>query len=80
MDISIPIEINRNLERFRVFLKEHLSPDAPAWYRQGKVPVEFYRAMGKGGWFGFAIRRGRSKGNAGKKSKIVILQILPFLM
>lgn len=58
MNFNLPIAVTEEMERFKGFLNEYLTPELPAWYRQGAIPREFYRAMGKGRWFGFEMKNG----------------------
>jgi len=56
MDFSLSRELIEDLERFKGFLKEQLSPHLPAWYGQGEIPKEFFQSMGGGGWFNVDYR------------------------
>ncbi len=50
MNFSIPRELIGDVECFKDFLKEHLSPHLPAWYGKGEIPKEFFQAFGEAGW------------------------------
>ena len=52
MDFSIPDAIAEDVFRFESFLDHHLKPHLSQWYKKGEVPVDFYRSLGKEGWFG----------------------------
>ena len=52
MDFSVPETIANDITRFKSFLDEHLKPYLSSWYKKGEVPVDFYRKLGTGGWFG----------------------------
>jgi alkylation response protein AidB-like acyl-CoA dehydrogenase len=56
MDFSIPALLAEELENFKDFLKIHLKPHLTSWYKNGEVPIDFYRAMGQGGWFGIKMK------------------------
>ena len=47
------------MARFDAFLKSHVVPKAPLWYKEGAIPRSFFLDMGQGGWFGFSLRDGR---------------------
>jgi len=59
MDFSIPENYARDVEDFKVFLKEKLMPNLSGWYRDGAVPRSFHEAMAEAGWFGFEMKEGR---------------------
>ena len=52
MDFSVPDTIEDDIRRFKFFLAEHLKPYLSNWYKKGEVPVDFYRKLATGGWFG----------------------------
>lgn len=53
MDFSIPVELASELADFDAFLKKKVSPNLPAWNREGIVPRSFFQMMGSAGWFGY---------------------------
>ena len=59
MDFSIPDETLKDKKIFKAFLKEHMAPNLTSWHQEEAVPKDFYRAMGKGGWFGFEFKAGQ---------------------
>lgn len=59
MDFEIPSVLNKDAERFKVFLSEHLVPNVSSWYQERAVPRTFFLAVGREGWFGFEIKEGR---------------------
>lgn len=59
MDFSMPAQLSEDLERFKAFLGEHLTPNLSKWYEEGAVPRSFHRAVGEGGWNGFEYKGGR---------------------
>jgi alkylation response protein AidB-like acyl-CoA dehydrogenase len=59
MNFEIPSELNKDTERYKEFLKEHLVPNVSSWYQGGAVPRSFFLAVGREGWFGFEMKEGR---------------------
>lgn len=59
MDFSIPQDVTRDLERFKVFLDKHLTPNLAGWYREGSIPREFFRELGREGWLAYKRENGR---------------------
>ncbi len=51
--------LKREQTRFRQFLMDEVLPFLSSWNRSGRIPKEFFRQMGNGGWYGFAVRNGR---------------------
>ena len=56
MDFSFPQDVNRDLERFKDFLSQHLVPHLSTWYHEGAVPREFFRELGRDEWLAAARR------------------------
>ena len=62
----------REMDRFQTFLDAELRPHVSRWYREEtRVPAEFFRAMGDGGWFGFAWKEGRLVKHAGLRESLI---------
>ena len=59
MDFSIPEPLASEIEEFKSFLRAQLKPHLSAWYKSGKIPLEFYRSMAASGWFGIQWSDGR---------------------
>ena len=59
MDFAIPSEISQDLDRFKDFIRIHLTPNLSTWTREKKIPADFFHSMGKGDWYGFRIEGGR---------------------
>jgi alkylation response protein AidB-like acyl-CoA dehydrogenase len=59
MDFAIPQDLQDELDRFREFLAGDMTPRVSEWYRQKKLPREFFEKMGAGGWYGFEASQGR---------------------
>jgi len=59
MDISIPSELKREIEKFKKFLQLEVERDIATWYKDREVPRQFFLAMAAGGWFGFKFEQGR---------------------
>jgi alkylation response protein AidB-like acyl-CoA dehydrogenase len=59
MDFAIPRAITEDIARFKDFIKNNISPNLPSWNRQRRLPPEFFRQMGEGGWFGLNFSDGR---------------------
>ena len=53
MDFSLPGTYVEALHRFTDFLGTYLKPNLSRWYRDGAVPRDFFRELGRGGWLGF---------------------------
>ena len=59
MDFSIPENINRDSEDFKSFLNTKLKPQISSWYKEGAIPVDFFRLMASGGWMGILWDNGK---------------------
>jgi alkylation response protein AidB-like acyl-CoA dehydrogenase len=59
MDFEIPSGLNKDAERFKVFLSEYVMPNVSSWYQERAVPRTLFLAVGREGWFGFEIKEGR---------------------
>ncbi|MGD8367588.1 MAG: acyl-CoA dehydrogenase family protein [Desulfobacterales bacterium] len=59
MNFSIPEALVLERKEFKDFAKAHVGGPLPSWTRSGEIPKSFFRHMGKGGWYGFRLRRGR---------------------
>jgi alkylation response protein AidB-like acyl-CoA dehydrogenase len=59
MDFETPQHLQNDLERFREFLAEHMASCISEWYREKKLPREFFEKMGMSGWYGFEVAQGR---------------------
>ena len=59
MAFLISASLTEEQTRFRQFLKDEVLPFLSSWNRSGRIPKEFFRKMGKGGWYGFGVRAGR---------------------
>jgi alkylation response protein AidB-like acyl-CoA dehydrogenase len=53
MDFRIPSEFDENLQNFKQFLAERLTPEMAKWYDGKQIPREFFRDLGERGWLGF---------------------------
>ena len=58
MDINIPELLQSDIQRFREFLGIHMTPQLSAWRRDGRIPMEFFNAMGREGWFACEAKDG----------------------
>ena len=58
MDFSLPGAFVEDLGHFREFLRTHLKPNLSRWYKDGEVPRDFFRELGRGGWLGYERRDG----------------------
>lgn len=61
MDIPLPDDLNRDLERFEDFIRNRIVPHINGWYRRGTLPAEFFQEMGENGWLGIRWEAGRLK-------------------
>jgi alkylation response protein AidB-like acyl-CoA dehydrogenase len=52
MDFRIPEEFDENLESFKLFLTERLTPNLSKWYAQKEIPRDFFQELGARGWLG----------------------------
>jgi len=59
MDFGIPQHLQDELDRFRVFLADHMAARISEWYRQKEIPRKFFEKMGIAGWYGFEVSQGR---------------------
>jgi alkylation response protein AidB-like acyl-CoA dehydrogenase len=58
MDFSISQDVARDLERFQAFLDTHLLPRLSVWYREGAVPREFFKELGREEWLAYNLKNG----------------------
>lgn len=58
MDFSIPTDISREIEEFNHFIAANLKPHMSSWYKNGEVPIDFFRLMASGGWLGIQWQNG----------------------
>jgi alkylation response protein AidB-like acyl-CoA dehydrogenase len=56
MDFAIPKAISRDLDRFREFIRTHLTPNLSSWTQKKELPAELFHHMGKSGWYSFKIK------------------------
>jgi alkylation response protein AidB-like acyl-CoA dehydrogenase len=71
MDFSIPGTLSKDLEEFKLFLKDRVKSKLPEWYRRREIPLEFFREMGSGRWYGIAYQSGELiKGSALREALI----------
>jgi len=59
MDFTVPEDIRGELELFKSYLKRRIKPDLSTWYKNGDLPIQFYRDMGRNGWFGMQWKENR---------------------
>jgi alkylation response protein AidB-like acyl-CoA dehydrogenase len=59
MDFSIPEKLSEEVTRFNEFIRSTIIAELPKWYKNQKIPVDFFQTMGKGGWFGIELKEGR---------------------
>ncbi len=52
MDFQIPAEFIENLERYKEFLSERLTPNLSKWYAEKEIPRDFFRELGARDWLG----------------------------
>jgi len=52
MDFTIPAPLQSDIQRFREFIGTRMRPQLSGWQRDGHIPMEFFNAMGREGWFG----------------------------
>ncbi|KPJ76240.1 MAG: hypothetical protein AMJ54_12405 [Deltaproteobacteria bacterium SG8_13] len=52
MDPTLPDERIKEISEFRSFLSEQVRPNLSGWYKNGQLPVDFFRTFGEAGWFG----------------------------
>lgn len=53
MDFHIPAEYHKDLESYKQFLAERLTPHLSKWYSEEAIPPAFFYELGAGGWLGF---------------------------
>ena len=59
MDLSIPTEIQKELERFKGFLKREVKPQLSSWVKSGRIPDRFFGSLGEQGWYGIQWQGGK---------------------
>jgi alkylation response protein AidB-like acyl-CoA dehydrogenase len=55
MNDSLSPELACDMAGFREFLDTQVTPRIASWNRSGHIPMEFFQAMGDGGWYGFSV-------------------------
>jgi alkylation response protein AidB-like acyl-CoA dehydrogenase len=71
MDFSIPTAFSNEIENLKEFLKKNVKPELSGWYQSQEIPLEFFRAMGAGNWYGIELKESRLvKGSALKEALI----------
>lgn len=58
MDFSIPEKYLQDLKCFKAYVRTKLTPRLADWYQSGTIPRDFFHALGKGGWFCIATKKG----------------------
>ena len=59
MDFSVPKKVSEEIVRFNEFIKSNVTSELPRWYQDRQIPVGFFQAMGKGGWYGIHLKKGQ---------------------
>ena len=57
MDFSIPKKLSEEIIRFKEFIRLNVTSELPGWYQHHQIPTQFFHEMGKGGWFGMAVKK-----------------------
>ena len=71
MDFTIPETLSKDLEEFNFFLKDRVKSKLPEWYQHREIPVDFFREMGAGRWYGIEHKSGELiKGSALREALI----------
>ncbi len=55
MDFRIPYEFQEDLNSYKKFLAEYLTPNLSKWYSEREIPREFFQQLGARGWLGLEI-------------------------
>lgn len=58
MDFHIPAKYIDELDGFKRFLAERLTPNLSSWYSDGKIPRHFFRELGERRFLGFDVENG----------------------
>lgn len=72
MQYDLPVELNEEMDRFDQFLAETLRPNLKAWEKENRVPREFFRKMGSGGWFGVSWVGKRMLPSSGLRETLIL--------
>lgn len=75
MDFSIPGAFAEDIGRFREFLGTRLKPRVSQWYREGEVPRDLFRELGREGWLGFERRDGTYVDQPAVKQALMIEEL-----
>lgn len=71
MDFLIPTAFSDALSSLKKFLKQKVRPELARWYQNQEIPVQFFREMGAGNWYGIELKENRPvKGSALKEALI----------
>jgi len=75
MDFSIPIEISKDLDRFRSFIKSDVARELPAWYQSREIPRGFFRRLGEGGWCNLETENGHLVRGSALREAILVEEL-----
>lgn len=56
MDFRIPDKFVKNLENYKQFLAERISPDLGRWYSEKEIPRSFFHDLGSRNWLGYEAK------------------------
>ena len=59
MDFSVPKKVSEEIIRFKEFIKSNVTSELSQWYQDRQIPLGFFQAMGKGGWYGIHQSKGQ---------------------
>ena len=72
MQYELPVELNEEMDRFDQFLAETLRPNLKSWEKENRVPRNFFRWMGDGGWFGVSWAGKRMLPSSGLRETLIL--------
>ena len=71
MSPTLADELKYEIDDFRAFLSHQVRPNLSHWYRNGELPVEFFRTFGQEGWYGIRWEGGRLKKTSALREALI---------
>jgi len=75
MDFSIPPAFSDEIRSLRTFLKKKVKPALSGWYQNQEIPVQFFREIGAGNWYGIKFRENRLVKRSALKEALIFEEL-----
>ena len=72
MEFSLPPALSEELADFETFIEKQVRPSLSSWMKQGRVPQDFFTAMGDSGWFGYHLEKQRMSKATGLRDTLIL--------